>query len=154
MEPKMIHVLIVGSVLGGLAHTAWAADQEGSSRQQGMTPASQSQLQATPGSTQAASTQPIASETVRGSIAALNLAATQPSMKLSATNGKSWTFELDPKSTSVWKEGQSTHLNQLKTGQSVEVRHAVISGKDIAQSIRVVSTKPIASSTAKPHRSY
>ena len=154
MKQDVIRVLIIGAVLGGLVHTVWAADQGGSSMPQSTTPASQSQAQATPSSTQAASTQPMASETVRGSITALDLVAIPPSLKLSAANGKSWTFELDPKSTSVWKEGQRAHLNQLKTGQSVEVRHAVIGGNDMAQSIRVVSTKPVASSTAKPQGAY
>ena len=158
MKPNVIRVLIMGSVLGGLVHAAWAADQTGSSSQQGTAPASHTQTPAVSTSastsTPAASTWPMAAEAVKGSITALDLAATRPSMKLSTANGTRWTLELDPKNTVVWKDGQSVRLNQLKMGQSVEVRHAVIGGNDTAQSIRIVSATPAASSTAGSQRSY
>ena len=153
MTPKTLHALIMGSVLGGLVCPAWAADQAGSSMRGNMTPASQSQAQAAPGSAR-----PAASETVRGLITTLDLSATKPLLKLAAADGTRWTFGIDPASTSVWKEGRSTRLHDLKAGQTVEVRHAAVSGKDMAQSIRVLDAKPIAATgaanTSTPHHSY
>ena len=162
MKRNMIRALIIGIALGGVLQPAWATtEQQGTSAstEQSTTPASPSQTQTTGSPTQAMPTtvmppQTMSIETVRGSIMALDLAAVKPSLKLSAANGKTWVFELDPKTTLVWKEGKAVQLNQLKTGQPVEVRHAAVGGKDLAQSIRIVSAKPLASSTKKPHTSY
>ena len=154
MTHRAIRVLMMGSLLAARLQTAWATEQGRSSMGQSVPTASPTQAQATDHPAQAASTQPMASERVQGSITALDLMATRPSMKLSAAGGKSWTFELDPKSTVVWKEGHAAPFNQLRTGQSAEVRHAVIGGNDVAQFVRILGTKPLASSITKPRRSY
>jgi len=158
----MIRALIVGVALGGVLQPAWATtEQQGSSMEQSTstTPASPPQTQVAGSPTPAMPTPAMPAkvmpfEIVRGSITALDLAAVKPSLKLSEANGKDWTFALDSKATLVLREGKIVQLNQLKMGQSVEVRHAAVGGKDLAQSIRIVSAKPIASSTEKPHSSY
>ncbi len=116
MKQSTLPALIISSALAGIACVAWAADQS------------------------SASAQSMAGETVKGSITSLDLTAPQPSVKLSSSDGKTWTFELDPKSTSVWKEGKTAHLSGLKKGQSVEIKHVASGGKDKVQSIRIMDS--------------
>ena len=44
--------------------------------------------------------------TAEGSVASLDLKSPAPSLKLTSMEGKSWTFTLDPKSTSLWEGKQ------------------------------------------------
>ena len=89
---------------------------------------------------------------VEGSIVALDLQASTPTLKLRAADGKMWTLALDPKTTSVWKDGQMVKLDQLKSGQLVKVRHEMKDSKDLAQSIRITADAKLVpmASTSKP----
>ena len=90
----------------------------------------------------------VTSSTVEASIAALDLAAVPATVRLISADGKSWTLIVDPKMTSVSKSGQPLAWDQLKVGDAVKVRHAMMGGKDTAQSIRVLlASKPAAGVT-------
>lgn len=124
--------MAVGLIISGVTPAVWAAE---------------------PGQTSAAAPAP-SSSVVEGTVASLDLASATPSLKVTGADGKSWTLEFDSKTTSIWKDGQMVKAEDLKTGQSVKVRHAMVGGKDLAQSVRIVSaSKPAAGTTAAPSTS-
>ena len=124
--------MAVGFVISGVMPAVWAAEQGQTST---TAPASSSSV-------------------VEGTVASLDLASATPSLRVTGADGKSWTLEFDSKTTSIWKDGQMVKAENLKTGQSVKVRHAMVGGKDLAQSVRIVSaSKPVAGTTAAPSTS-
>jgi len=75
---------------------------------------------------------------VEGTIAALNLQAQSPTIDLSGTDGKKWTVAVNLKTTAVWQSAKPGSISDLKVGQHVKVRHAVIGGREVAKSIEVI----------------
>lgn len=133
--------MTVGLVISGLMPAVWAVEQgQPSDAKAAATSASPTQATAAPAAS---------SSIVEGTIASLDLASATPSLKVTGADGKSWTLGFDSKTTSIWKEGQMVKAADLKAGQSVKIRHAMIGGKDLAQSVRIVSaSKPVASTPA------
>ena len=163
---RMARLLIVECVLMGCVGNVWAADQGGSTGGSPVeqkvtassvagtsTPAAQSTPPAPavqPITSMPPARSTISTVAVEGSIVALDLQASTPTLKLRAADGKMWTLALDPKTTAVWKDGQMAKLDQLKSGQLVKVRHEMKNSRDLAQSIRIsADAKPMAS-TSKP----
>lgn len=85
---------------------------------------------------------------ISGSITELDLNAPGRSLKLAGKDGQVWTLTLDPDTTAVMQNGRHGELNQLKVGQSVEVRAMPKDGKHIAQSIEIKGQQAAASQPA------
>lgn len=133
--------MTVGLVISGLMPAVWAVEQG--------QPSDAKPAATSPSPVQATATSTPSSSIVEGTIASLDLASATPSLKVTGADGKSWTLGVDPKTSSIWKNGQMVKWEDLKQGQSVKIRHAMIGGKDLAQSVRIVSaSKPVASTTA------
>ena len=116
----MRHYLIVGimgAMVAGVTLPALAADQA---------------LQARPTSIVASPS------TVEGSV--IGVDAKMNRLKIAAADGKTtWTFALDPKTTTVWSaDGQRGVLAILNVGQRVQVSYlSNKEGKQVAQSVKV-----------------
>ena len=86
--------------------------------------------------------------TTEGTIRQLNLAAVAPHVKVTDTNGKSWTIEVD-KATSILQHGQIETPAALKVGDRVQVSFTSEGDRLVAKFIQMVeTTKPVASSAA------
>ena len=134
--------LIIGIVASGLMPAVWAVEQ-GSATAPKSTPAPAAST---------ASAQPAA---IEGSITAVDLQAAAPTLTIRAADGKLWTLNLDLKSSAVWRDSQLIKLDELKPGQSVKVRHLMVGGQDLAQSIRMTPVpKPVASTTSTRTSGY
>ena len=131
---------VVCGMVCACAALAFAAEQPASS--------SGSTSAATPSSSPTLSSTPTPqSPAVVGSITALDLKSSAPSLKLAAADGKIWTLGLDPKTTVIWQEGKISTLDQLSVGQRVQVRYTAKDGKEIAKSIQIAQA-PKAAATA------
>lgn len=150
MERGMVCLIVSGLISGGMVQAAWAAEQGGQAAEHQTTPAGVSSTQTTTTPAQSASTTATPSPEVAGSITMLDLNSATPTVRLSGGDGRVWTFALDPKNTSVWKEGRMVKVDELTQGQSVKIRYATMGGKDLAQSIRILSASSPAASAAKP----
>ena len=84
----------------------------------------------------------------QGSITSLNLTSQTPEIKLSASDGKLWTFGLNPKTVVVWKNGQLSKPEELKTGDRVNVRYAEKDGKNWVRAIEIVQAPQQPTTTA------
>ena len=153
MRQRWCQGLLVIAMLSAGAPVVLAVDQGGQSMERKDAPASASSAQLPSPSAPAAPMPPVSAPTSStstsqtsivkttmavGSITALDLMSTPPSLKLIAADGKIWTLTLDPKATLVWQNGQVVKLDQLKIGEQVSVRYLPKDGKEVAQSIRVV----------------
>ena len=159
MERRIACLVVSGLMAGGMVEAAWAIEQAGQAAEHKAAPTSASSTQPTttppapPASTPpapSASTTAVPSAMVEGSITMLDLQSATPTMTVNSVAGKVWTFALDSKSTMVWKDGQMITLDALVKGQSVKIRYATTGGKDLAQSIRVISAAKPAAGTAQP----
>ena len=149
---QLAGLLIVGLVAAGSAPMAGAVEQKEQAMEHHPTSTSQSSASPTASAQLASAAQ---SSMIQGSISTLDLKSTPPMLKLNAADGKVRVFTLDLKTTSVWKDGQMSQLDQLKPGQSVRVKHATVRGTDMAQSIRIVSgAKPVASAIPSKSHDY
>jgi len=151
MERRIACLVVSGLMAGGMVEAAWAIEQAGQAAEHKAAPTSASSTQpTTTPPAPPASTTAVPSAMVEGSITMLDLQSATPTMTVNSVAGKVWTFALDSKSTMVWKDGQMITLDALVKGQSVKIRYATTGGKDLAQSIRVISASKPAASTAQP----
>lgn len=165
MRQPWVQGLLAIAMLGAGAPAVLAADQGGQSMEHKATSASAATAQTPSSSTPMASTQPVAAPPssastssqasvimkptmLEGSVTALDLTSTPPSLKLTAADGHVWTFTLDAKATTVWRSGLGGTLDQLKVGEQVTVRYMTQDGKAIAQAIRIVQQARKATSSA------
>ena len=98
---------------------------------------------------------------VRGSIAALDLTAQSPNLKLTAADGKVWTLSVNPQAVTVWKGGQVSSLETVKAGDNAKVRYTEKDGTKWVKSIELVQAPqpvalaaPAAASTEPKAKSY
>lgn len=73
----------------------------------------------------------------QGSIQAIDLKGTPPTLKLIGSNGRTWTLALDMKKTAVTRSGKTAKLEQLRVGQDVTVAMEMKDGREIAKAIQV-----------------
>ena len=76
-------------------------------------------------------------KSVVGQVAAIDLKAASPSVKISAGAGKSWTLAIDPKTVTVKQAGKAVTLDQVKVGQKVKARYTVQDGKQVISSLEL-----------------
>ena len=91
---------------------------------------------------------------IDGTITALDLTASSPSVQLTVANGVAWTLSLDP-STSILKSGKSVKLDELTVGDRARVRFAMKEGGHVLRTLEVtevfsVPASSTGSSTAEP----
>ncbi len=142
MTRNLVRGLIIGVVASSGLPLAWAAEPTSATAQK-TGPAS---------AVSTTSTQPAALE---GVITAVDLQAATPTLKVRTADGKLSTLNLDLKSSSAWRNGQLVKLDDLKSGESVKVRHLMVGGQDLAQSIRVTpAPKPVASTPSTGTSGY
>ena len=98
---------------GGLSHTTMAAASAKSGR-----------------------TTPVA---VTGTVVSLDVHSSVPYLQLKDANDKVWTITFGGMNTTVWKHGQTVSLNDLKFGQTVQVRQGLSRGTSTAQSIQILA---------------
>ncbi len=135
MDMRRFEQVLVGTMLCGLCSTvAGATDQ------------AQPSSYKAPASTTTASPS-LAS--VEGTITALHLKETMPSLELKDAAGKTWTMQTDPKHVSIWHNGSLVKSEQLVIGQHVKARYVEQGGKLLTRSIHIVSAKS-ETSTAAP----
>jgi len=75
----------------------------------------------------------VAAEMAKGKIKSVT--ADKQEFVLTDTNGKDWTFHLDPKAT-VRLNDKDTKLNDLKAGDEVEIKYEKKGDQFIAEDIR------------------
>ena len=131
--------MIVGLMISGIS-TVGAQEHAGKPLAEKKAP------QAAPAGT----TSTTAPKTARaqGSIKSLNLTSQAPELKLTASDGKLWTFGLNPKTVVVWKNGQLSKPEELKTGDRVNVRYAEKEGKNWVRAIEIVQAPQQPTTTA------
>ena len=146
---------VIVVALGGMMPALHAADQPSTSSASGA--ASKSSLAAPmPASHSASSTQTAAgpasaAKTINGSLSAVNLTASAPSVKVTGADGTVWTLAVDPSAVSVWRAGQRVAANQLQVGQRVTVHATDANGQPTAQTIQIrASTQSGAAPTQSP----
>jgi len=83
-----------------------------------------------------------------GSITALDLTASSPSIQCTVANGTAWTLFLQP-ATSILKNGKSMKPEELKVGDTGRVRFAIKDGKHLMRTLEVTdaSSAPVSSRT-------
>ncbi|MBI3321693.1 MAG: hypothetical protein HYZ91_05440 [Candidatus Omnitrophica bacterium] len=167
MRQQWIRGFLVIAVVSTGALAVSAAEQGGPSMERKDASASAPSSQPPSSSAPTASAQPLAVPTpspstpqasttktaiATGSITAIDLKSTPPTLKLAAADGNVLTITLDPKSTAVWQKSQEVTLDQLKVDQQVTVRYLLKDGREVAQSIRVVQqpNKPTSSAQRAP----
>ena len=141
----------------------WAAEPDGQAVQHKMTSVPSSDQRPAAPVPPAATPPESPITTTNGSIAALDLQASMPTLRLTATDGKAWALTLDPKRTMVWDGSRETRLDQfiqgtaatrLRVGQRVKVSHRLKNGQELAETIRVLQTATPSPSASTPKTTY
>ncbi len=114
---------LLGIAILALAQSASAEEQSTRALEQKLSPVSSSSIP-TP-----------AISTTEGLIKELSLKFFSPRLRLTESDGKAWTFQLDRKKTTVWKGTERLNLTKLKAGDRVRVRHTKKNKKEIAESV-------------------
>ena len=141
----MSPVLVVIVTAAGL-QVATAAEQGGASAEHKTLPSNSTPTQATAVPAAAAPRPAQHATTVEGSITAIDLSAEPPTMQVHATNGRTWTLVVDPKTARVWKD--------LRTGGRVKVHAILKEGKEVADVIQILGTESTTSHAAPSTASY
>lgn len=143
----MVGVVSVSMVCGALA--VCAAEQNGATATKAGSTASSTTAQRATSPAQAESL-------LQGTVAALDVSTVPPTLKVAGEGGRLTTLALDPKTTTLSKDGQELRWDQrtpgdiasaLKTGQAVKVRYSHLGARDVAKSIQVVQAAKPASTT-------
>jgi hypothetical protein len=161
MRQAFILSLMAGVLMWGMTPAAWTAEQNSSSTSS----MGHKTMAASPPATQsgvaahhAAAALPPQAVTTRGTITALDLRSTSPTLKFTDASGKVWTLALDPQATMVWKDGKSVRFDGLRVGEQAQIRHVVRDGKDVAASIQITQalsssgahSRPVTTSAPRP----
>lgn len=86
-------------------------------------------------------------QSVKGTLAELDLVSKTPHLTLTTTDGKSRSFSVEPKLMNIWGGGERLMLSQLKTGDHLLVKYVEKDGAEAIQSIRVQPMTAAAPST-------
>ncbi|MBI3319392.1 MAG: hypothetical protein HYZ89_02235 [Candidatus Omnitrophica bacterium] len=122
--------MIVGVALSGMVSSLSAQEHAGK-------PLEEKKAQpAAPAS--ATSTTAPKTARAQGSITSLTLTGQAPELKVRGSDGKTWTFALNPKTLVVWKNGQLSKPEELKNGDRVNVRYLEKDGKNWVRAIEIV----------------
>ena len=89
-----------------------------------------------------------------GTITALDLKASAPSLTIAGAGGRAQTLGVDPKTATAWQAGKMIPLEQLSVGQRVQVRFSQKDGRNAVKSIQIMSPKSTPSSAAPASTSY